>query len=174
MATSTEPPYYILVSHSTLSDDTHAISASSLNHPIIQYHYADDSPLSLLPTSPDEHVVILDYDVSNPSGTTATAQSISGGLAVIGLKVTDAPGAAAASEGEAKRNDKMFILETTIATQRTTDTSQNISQQDPHSTLARFRNRNSLLRQALDYPESPPTLTSSPLPLPQTLPPSRR
>jgi hypothetical protein len=116
MTSTTEPPYYILVSHSNLSNNTTAsgvgTSSTSLAHPIIQYHYADDSPLSLLPQSPDEHVLVLDYD-GLQLGTVPTIKSISSNLALTGVKVSEAPGAATAhDELKINRNDKMYILET--------------------------------------------------------------
>jgi hypothetical protein len=105
------PPYYILFSHSSISTATPAPS-TSLGHPTIQYHYADDSPLSLLPQSAGEHVLVLDYD---PASTPPpTVKSISKNMVVTGLKVAEAPGAAAADEGDVKRNDRMYIVETTI------------------------------------------------------------
>jgi len=120
MASTTEPPYYILVSHSSLSNNTAVsgvgTSSTPLEHPIIQYHYADDSPHSLLPRSPNEHVLVLDYDFSHTGICTSavpTIKSISNQLALIGVKVSEAPGAAAAhDELKIKRNDKMYILET--------------------------------------------------------------
>lgn len=110
----TAPPYYILVSHSNLSNNITAsgvgTSSTSLGHPIIQYHYADDSPLSLLPQTQDEHVLVLDYDGSR---TLPTIKSTSSRLALTGIKVSEAPGAAAAhDELKINRNDKMYILET--------------------------------------------------------------
>jgi hypothetical protein len=115
-----EAPYYILVSHSNLSNNATTsgvgTSSTSLGHSIIQYHYADDSPLSLLPKTPDEHVLILDYDsFSTCTGMAAvpTIKSISSNLAITGVKVSEAPGAAAAhDELQIKRNDEMYILET--------------------------------------------------------------
>jgi hypothetical protein len=103
---ATEPPHYILVSQSSLSAHTPGAPSTALCHPIIQYHYADDSPLSILPQSPGEQVVILDYDSTSP-----TAKSISTNSAVTVLKVAEAPGAGAA-EDESKKNNKMYILET--------------------------------------------------------------
>lgn len=106
------PPYYVLVSHAPLQTDQTATSASytSFSHPTVEYHYADDLPHALLPRSPGEHVLVLDYDphrVSPP-----VAQSLSTDLAVIGVKVTEAPGAATAEE-EGPRNNKIYVLETT-------------------------------------------------------------
>jgi hypothetical protein len=99
-----QPPHYILYSHSPLS----AAPSTSLGHPVIQYHYADDSPLALLPQAPDEHVLLLEFDPSSPSA--PTAKSISRNIAVTGLKIAEAPGAAAE---ENPKNSTMYILETT-------------------------------------------------------------
>lgn len=114
MQSSSEPPFYVLVSHSSLSNISPSTAQSaSLAHPTIQYHYADDSPLTLLPQSPSEHVLVLDYD---PGATNApVVNSLSRGLVVSGLKVAEAPGAAAVVDDEPGRNDRMYILETTLA-----------------------------------------------------------
>jgi hypothetical protein len=103
-------PYYVLVSSSSRAQPTTTTGsvAPVPSHPIIQYHYANDSPLSLLPRFPDEQVLVLDYDPLNPSFT--RAQSISGSSAVTGIKVTDAPGA---GEGDVSWSKSMFVLETT-------------------------------------------------------------
>ncbi|KAL1669068.1 hypothetical protein GGF50DRAFT_45078 [Schizophyllum commune] len=67
------PPYYILLSHSGV-----------LAHAPITYHYADDPALALLPESPGEHVVLLDWTLNevkrtaNASPSGATAGSTSG------------------------------------------------------------------------------------------------
>ncbi|KIK71202.1 hypothetical protein GYMLUDRAFT_132526, partial [Collybiopsis luxurians FD-317 M1] len=92
------PPYYILFS-------TQPASSSTLGHPTIQYHYADDSPLALLPQHPDEHVLLLDYD---PNSQKPIVTSTSRTLAVTGVKIGEAPGAAVAED---KRNDRMYIIE---------------------------------------------------------------
>jgi hypothetical protein len=97
MAT-TSPPFYVLIAHS-----------SALIHPRIGYAYADDSPLHLLPNSPEEHVVVLDY---NPP----TAKSLSSSIAVTALKVEDA--LAVADESQPQRNDRMHIIQTTAADER--------------------------------------------------------
>lgn len=101
---STEPPCYIL-----LSSTAPGTSLTSFSHPLIQYHYADDSPIALLPREPDEQVIVLDYDPADPLN--PGVKSISSSLAVTAVKVTDAPGA-----GETQENDKIYILETTHAT----------------------------------------------------------
>jgi hypothetical protein len=102
-------PYYVLVSPSSQTQSP-AATGSVLNHPVLQYHYANDSPLSLLPRSPNEHVLVVDYDPLTPQCT--RAQSISGSSAVTGVKVTEAPGAGPA-EGSAGWCNDMFVLETT-------------------------------------------------------------
>lgn len=111
MSTSTQPPYYILISHSSLSSPNQGPLSNSLGHPIIQYHYSDDSPLSLLPQRPDECILVLDHDLQ--SSALPTVRSISENMVVTGLKVEEAPGAAVAVEADVGKNDKMFIIETT-------------------------------------------------------------
>jgi hypothetical protein len=105
-------PHYVLVSSSSRAQPSTATGSVTpvLSHPVLQYHYANDSPLSLLPRFPDEQVLVLDYDPLNPSYT--RAQSISGSSAVTGIKVTDAPGAGSA-EGDVGWSKSMFVLETT-------------------------------------------------------------
>lgn len=105
-------PYYVLVSPSSQTQPSAATGSTTpvLNHPVLQYHYANDSPLSLLPRSQNEHVLVVDYDPLTPQ--CARAQSISGSSAVTGIKVTEAPGAGSA-EGFAGWCNNMFVLETT-------------------------------------------------------------
>lgn len=102
---TSRPPFYVLVAHQNASQPP---SSNNLKHPAIQYHYNDDSPLSLLPQHPNEQVLVLNYSDDAPP----TAHSISEDLIVTGLRVEEAPGAAAASaeEGDSK-NDRMFIIE---------------------------------------------------------------
>lgn len=66
----------------------------------------DDSPLSILPTHPDENVLILNYD---PISSQPTVQSVSDSLVTTGLMVEEAPGAAA----DEQKNTSMFVIETT-------------------------------------------------------------
>ena len=101
-------PYYALVSTAQSTAPSGPITPV-LNHPVLQYHYANDSPLSLLPRTPDEQVLVLDYNPLTPQFT--RVQSISGSAAVTGIKVTEAPGAG--SEGDAGWCKSMFVLETT-------------------------------------------------------------
>lgn len=54
-------------------------------------------------------MLVLDYDPRR--GLPPVASSLSTNLAVIGVKVTEAPGAATDEEGP--RNDKMYVLDTT-------------------------------------------------------------
>lgn len=108
MAT-TQPPWYLLFSHSSVCISNPGALSNTLGHPVIQYHYADDSPLSLLPHTPEEHVLVLDYDPTTAAP--PTVKSMSKHLAVSGLKVQEAPGAAAAQESDPK-NDRMYIIET--------------------------------------------------------------
>ena len=105
-------PYYVLVSPSSQTQSSAATGSTTpvLNHPVLQYHYANDSPLALLPRYPNEHVLVVDYDPLTPQCT--RAQSISGSSAVTGIKVTEAPGAGSA-EGVAGWCNNMFVFETT-------------------------------------------------------------
>ncbi|KZT30345.1 hypothetical protein NEOLEDRAFT_1173787 [Neolentinus lepideus HHB14362 ss-1] len=148
---STSPPFYVLVSHSTLSNDTYANVSSTLSHPVIQYQYADDSPLSLLPGSQDEHVLVLDWDPI-AVGVPPTGRSLSQSLTVTGVKVTDAPGAGAADE-EDKKNDKMYILETAVVPPPNAQNGSEVEGKDVVSILARFKQMNVVLHRALDYPD---------------------
>lgn len=103
------PPFYLLLAHSPLSNLPTGALSNTLAHPVIQYHYADDSPLSIMPTQSDEHVLVFDY---NPRSKMANIQSISDTLAVTGFRVEEAPGAVA-DEAGVNRNTSMFIVETT-------------------------------------------------------------
>ncbi|KAH7924862.1 hypothetical protein BV22DRAFT_1034653 [Leucogyrophana mollusca] len=150
MTSTTEPPYYILVAHSSLQNSTSGSSSNALAHPDIEYRYADDSALSLLPRYPDEHVLVLNHDPIH--GNAPTVKSTSGHLAVTGIKVSNAPGAGA-DEEEPSKNDNMYVLEVTSASddQNSIESSQAYLQ-NPQATLARFKQRNAVLRRVLDYP----------------------
>lgn len=104
-----EPPYYILVAHSSLQHNPASQSISALIHADIEYRYADDSPLSLLPRYSDEHVLVFNYDPAN--ATKPTISSTSRQLALSGAKVLPAPGARVGED--ASKNDNMYILEVT-------------------------------------------------------------
>ncbi|KAI0053290.1 hypothetical protein FA95DRAFT_1568632 [Auriscalpium vulgare] len=131
-------PYYLLVSHAAQPAAT-GLSSILLSHPVIQYHYADDSPLSLLPRFPAEQVLVLDHDPTPDA--TPRARSIAGRATVTDVRMTDAPGAGATPDDQGKSR-KMFILQTTGFEENSIE---------PQEALARFRQRNSVLRQVLEY-----------------------
>ncbi|KAF9056349.1 hypothetical protein BJ165DRAFT_1432746 [Panaeolus papilionaceus] len=139
MATNSPPPFYILLAQTSASAPGTGPSPNTLQHPVIQYHYSDDSPLSLLPveSQPAEHVVILDYVAGSNSTKASTVRSISKDLVVTGLKVEEAPGAAAGDDGHS-RNDRMFIIET--VDDRTSLTS-SLERSSAQQALAQFKNR---------------------------------
>ncbi|KAI0257508.1 hypothetical protein BJV78DRAFT_1163223 [Lactifluus subvellereus] len=156
-------PRYVLVSSSSRTQLTAATgpTTSVLGHPVLQYHYANDSPLCLLPISPEEQVLVLDYDPLNPAFT--RAQSISGSSAVTGIKVTDAPGAGSA-EGDVGWSNKMFVLETT-----TFDSRVPVDEGNPRAVLAQFKQNNAIIQRVLDYEATDLQNTLTPLPaLPET------
>ncbi|KAI0348618.1 hypothetical protein BDW22DRAFT_109779 [Trametopsis cervina] len=126
---SSEPPFYILVSHS-LTAPFSAGPSTTLSHPVIEYHFADDSPKDLLPRTPGEQVVVLDYDVSHSA--VPTAQSFSPALAVKGVK--------------------MYVIETSIAPTESVEVDEH---QSASAILAEFRQRNAAIRSILDYPNAP-------------------
>lgn len=138
-------PHYVLVSSSSRAQPTTATAAAVpiLGHPILQYHYANDRPLSLLPESTGEQVLLVDYDPLSPTST--RVQSISGNAAITGIRVTDAPGAGSAEE-DACWSSKMFVLETT-----TFDARVPADDSDPRAVLAQFKQNNAIIQQVLDY-----------------------
>ncbi|KAJ6534418.1 hypothetical protein B0H10DRAFT_2246920 [Mycena sp. CBHHK59/15] len=120
-----DPPFYILCARTSLAAPT---PAPALVHPAIQYHYADDPPLALLPI---------------PQSTFSPA------VAVTALRIEEAPGAAA--DAVPRRNDRMYIVETTAAADRPLDAS--LTERRPaHAVLAQFKQRNTIMRRALLYP----------------------
>lgn len=148
MTTSTEPPYYLLVSHSSFQHSP-GLSSNSLAHASIEYRYADDSPLILLSRHPDEHVLVLNHDPAK--GDTPTVQSTSSHMAVTGIKVSVAPGASANEEHSA--NDNMYVLEvTSTSDDHLSMESSHASLQNPQAIVARFKQRNTVLRCVFDYP----------------------
>ncbi|RXW18243.1 hypothetical protein EST38_g7612 [Candolleomyces aberdarensis] len=140
---ASRPPFYVLVAHHSTSQPP---SSNNLRHPAIQYHYADDPPLTVLPEHPGEHVLVLNYDDPVP-----TAQSVSDSLIVTGLKVEEAPGAAAASAEENDgKNDRMFIIET-LRDERP-PTPPHEERKSANAILTQFKRRNQMIRDALRYP----------------------
>ncbi|KAI0824239.1 hypothetical protein BC628DRAFT_1420323 [Trametes gibbosa] len=164
-----DPPYYLLVSHSQSLGNTAAPASSSLSHPVIEYHYADDPPNSLLPQFPGEHVLVLDYDPARPAS--PTVKSLSADLAISAVKVADAPGAAVAGESTRTSNNSIYVIETTA---KPIDIApEDDEQYAVHEVLARYKHRNAILRRILDYPHaaapvvqdtpnSPPSSAASP------------
>ncbi|PFH54642.1 hypothetical protein AMATHDRAFT_135130 [Amanita thiersii Skay4041] len=158
------PPFYILLSHSSLATNNPGPLSNTLRHPSIHYHYQDDSPLALLPNHPDEHVIVLDYpNLSTP----ASVSSLSKSLIATALNIEDAPGAAAMDESVAK-NDKMYTIEVTEVEDYGMTTPQN-DRNSAHTILAQYKKRyvclghirhqsdlscvrNVILRRALRYP----------------------
>jgi hypothetical protein len=65
-------PRYVLISSSSRTQLTAVTgpTTSVLGHPVLQYHYANDNPLSLFHISPNEQV-LLDYNSPNPAFTHA-------------------------------------------------------------------------------------------------------
>ena len=119
------PPHYIFVSQGNLpaagGAGQSALTAPMLTFPIIHYHYADDPPLSLIPSKDRDNQphIILDYDPA--SGQPAVVRSVSEGLAVTGIKVTDAPGVIKGVATD--KNPSMFVIEavSTSTTHRCVD-----------------------------------------------------
>ncbi|KAJ8520941.1 hypothetical protein ONZ45_g2333 [Pleurotus djamor] len=99
------PPYYILISNQNQSSS----SSTALTHPVIQYHYADDSPIALLPRFPEERVIVLDADSSSSA---PTVRSLSQDIVATDLRTVEASGAAV-DDGGPPRDDRMYIIETT-------------------------------------------------------------
>lgn len=96
------PPYYILVGQANASTS----SNRTLLHPTIHYSFSDDSPLTILPRSDQEHVLVLDYK----PGQLVTAKSISGSVIATGVSV-----APALDEGSL--NEQMYTIETTTSSE---------------------------------------------------------
>ncbi|KAH7883753.1 hypothetical protein F5I97DRAFT_1929993 [Phlebopus sp. FC_14] len=164
---SPEPPYYILVSYASLQQGSSMQSSSALAHADVEYHYIDDSPLSLLPRHPDEHVLVLNHDPHSVTG--PTVKSTSSQLAVSGIKILAAPGAGA-DEDRPNRNEDMYVLEVTSTSddqyanslialkynlnRRCLSASVESSQaslQNPQAIVAHFKQRNAAIRRVLDH-----------------------
>ncbi|KAI6007952.1 hypothetical protein EDC04DRAFT_2778636 [Pisolithus marmoratus] len=104
-STSSAPPCYVLASHNAFQSSTSAQASSILGHVDIQYRHADDSPLSLLPSHPDEHVFVLYHDPDNPAA--PTIKSTSSQFALSGVKVSQASGASMDED----KNPNMYVLQ---------------------------------------------------------------
>ncbi|EJF66629.1 hypothetical protein BD309DRAFT_949702 [Dichomitus squalens] len=145
---STDPPYYVLISHSQSLNIPSVPTSTSLSHPVIEYHYADDAPISLLPQYPGEHVLVLDYDPGRPG--TPTVKSLSPDLVVSALKVADPPGASVAGEPAITNNSNIYVIET--IPKPPDNSAAEGDEQHVHAVLAQFKQRNAVLRRILDYP----------------------
>ncbi|KAI0374244.1 hypothetical protein BV20DRAFT_987288 [Pilatotrama ljubarskyi] len=154
--TPRDPPYYVLVSHSQSLSNPAAPASTSLSHPVIEYHYADDAPISLLPQHPGECVLVLDYDPARPAS--PTVKSLSPDLAISAVKVTDAPGAAVAGEPALSSNNSMYLIETTTKPIENPPGDEELS---VHEVLTRYKQRNVVLHRILDYPNTPATTTQN-------------
>ncbi|KAF9478050.1 hypothetical protein BDN70DRAFT_836867 [Pholiota conissans] len=154
MSAQPNPPFYVLVAQSTVSNIPAGALSNNLSHPVINYHYADDSPLSILPTHPDGHVLVMNYDRDSIQ---PTVQSISADLSVTGLKLAEAPGAALADPA-GTTNNVMFIIETTSDDRSMTGS--NGERKAAQAVLAQFKHRNNVLRRALQYPNINTGITS--------------
>ncbi|KAI6154888.1 hypothetical protein BKA82DRAFT_3968128, partial [Pisolithus tinctorius] len=97
----------VRASHNTLQSSTSTQPSSVLAHVDIQYRHADDAPLSLLPSHPDEHVLILYHDPENP--TAPTIKSTSSQFSLSGIKVSLAPEATMDED----KNPNMYVLRVT-------------------------------------------------------------
>lgn len=122
-------PYYVLISNA---------SPPALTHPLIQYQYADDSPLALLPRHPDEHVILLDYNPNTSNETITTSpvahvsvKSLSSRVAVTGIKTVEESG------------DTMYIVETTSPAALHSMSASSVLQSSTNaqSSLAAFKKR---------------------------------
>jgi len=141
------PPFFVLVSQ---KQSPLTAGPSSLIHPVIQYHYADDSPDAFLPGYPGEQVLVIDYDPAAAISSPPVVQSLSEAAAVSRVKVTDAPGAAiAAKEDPVRRNEKMYIIETASSTSGVPEMDDTITSQAA-SILAQFKYRNEVMRSVLN------------------------
>ncbi|KAI6043859.1 hypothetical protein EDC04DRAFT_538913 [Pisolithus marmoratus] len=148
-STSSAPPCYVLASHNTLQSSTSAQASSILDHVDIQCRHADDSPLSLLPSHPDEHVFVLYHDPDNPAA--PTIKSTSSQFALSGVKVSQAPWASMDED----KNPNMYVLQVTSIGADHSHVSLESSQaylQNPQALITRFKQRNHVIRSILEYP----------------------
>ncbi|KAF8310929.1 hypothetical protein DL93DRAFT_2169322 [Clavulina sp. PMI_390] len=172
------PPHYILLSQSSLpsasipapnSLQLSTSSSSTLVFPEIHYHYADDPPLTLLPSSSSSQdatrsaispqYLVMDWDPNAPNGE-AVVRSISDDVQVVGVKVSPAPGVLPAAEGELESNTNMYIIDCiggsqeaglVIPAMRQALPDASNTPQNPAIALARFKQRNALLRETFEY-----------------------
>ncbi|KAF8342811.1 uncharacterized protein EI90DRAFT_2988029 [Cantharellus anzutake] len=145
------PPHYVLVSQGSLPASTTGVvgapntPAPRLTFPIIHYHYADDPPLSLMPSKDHENQPYIILDCDPTSCQLPVVRSVSEGLAVTGIKVTEAPGVIKGVEVD--RNPNMFVIEA-VSTNSSHRPSSNAASEaqndwflDPSGAIARFKQR---------------------------------
>lgn len=109
------PPLYVLLQPNLPSASS---APATFVHPVIEYHFADDPPTALLPTSANESVLVLDYTSSD---IIPTVQSLHSGSAISNLRIVDAPGVSSAKQSEPTINDKMYIIETVSSIEASKD-----------------------------------------------------
>ena len=97
-------PYYVLLQQSSSS----SASPANFVHPVIEYHFADDPPSVLVPSTESESIIIVDYPGENG---VLEAHSLHSSFAVSGVRVADAPGSS--GEGETRWDNKIYVIETT-------------------------------------------------------------
>jgi hypothetical protein len=135
MSSANPPPFYILVSPIASGGQLH----TSLLHPTIQLHYADDPPTALLPTTQNQNIFILEPHVSTPtpqdphlqsssppavsvssaatimpsSSTTdlPVVQSLSGSFAVTSVRIAQPPAAAVAYATNQGQDPNIYIID---------------------------------------------------------------
>ncbi|TCD71241.1 hypothetical protein EIP91_011719 [Steccherinum ochraceum] len=147
---ASQPPYYVLVSHTPHANPSSAPPPTIFSHPTIEYHYADDPPDNLLPRVPGEVVLVLEHHRSDDDSSEYVGKSLTTELAVTSVRVTEAPGAGAMDDGG--KNGNMYVLDTTVLPEEILEEE---DYQSPQSILARFKQRNTVLRRVLDYPLQP-------------------
>lgn len=109
------PPRYVLLSTTSLSTNGPSRSAdvSPFVHPAsISYQYADDPPLQLLPLGLDT-LIVMDVDEISVDSTPAV-RSLSEGVVVTGVRVSEVPGASIAPSlalEDVAANPNMYVIE---------------------------------------------------------------
>lgn len=103
------PPTYVLISESALSNTNYTADFTTLVHPVIHYHYADDPPIC--PQGTKSNLLVMDYD---PASTELPAvSSLTPSLAVDDVTVSDAPGASSTlSSTSLPVNSNLYIIRT--------------------------------------------------------------
>jgi hypothetical protein len=109
------PPIYVLVSESALSNTNYSTNLATLVHPVIHYRYADDPPLCIQGTN--TNFLVMDFDPSAPE--IPIVSSLSPNLAVDNVTVSDAPGAGSTgspTSTSTNLNSNLYIIRTLALT----------------------------------------------------------